>query len=155
MQTVLERAEALREECLVAVKQDAQAYQVVMEAYRLPKDSPEAQAERSRLIQSATLQAAQVPLEVSEKAVSLLELATQVVMHGNLNAISDGGTAVALAQAALTGAGLNVRTNIASLEDKETGSQLLSRLQALEETAAGFQEQVRALLRTRGGLSLE
>jgi len=50
-------------------------------------------------------------------AVEVLELALQVIESGNRNAISDGGSAAALAEAALEGAGLNVRINIASLED--------------------------------------
>jgi hypothetical protein len=50
---------------------------------------------------------------------------------------------------------LNVRTNISSLEDKKAALQLLGRLEALEEIAGGFEEQVRALLNSRGGLSLE
>jgi glutamate formiminotransferase/formiminotetrahydrofolate cyclodeaminase len=155
MRATLERAEALRAALTAAAKQDAEAFEAVMAAFRLPKDTPEEQAARAGAIEAATLHAARVPLQVAERAVEVLELAVWVVTHGNLNAISDGGSAAALAQAALTGSGLNVRINALTLQDKPAVLQLTGRLQALEDIARTLQDQVRAQLEERGGLSLE
>lgn len=153
MKIVLEQAENLRAALTQAVAQDAAAYSAVMAAYQLPKDSSDEQQARTEAIQAALLEAARVPLEVVRRCVEVLDLANQAVALGNLNALSDAGTAAALAQAALAGAALNVRINAASLQDREAAGQLLDELHDEENSAAGFQEQVRHSLRERGGLA--
>ena len=153
MRLILDQAERLRLELSAAVQADAQAYAAVMAAYKLPKAEPEEQARRAAAIAAATLKAAQVPLEVAGKSVQVLELARQVVEHGNLNAISDGGTAAALAQAALTGAGYNVRTNLASLSEQDQVTALLQALQDCERRAQALQAEIHRVLAKRGGIS--
>lgn len=155
MTSVLQRAEALRLALVQAAEKDAAAYSAVMEAYKLPKNTPEESSTRAAAIQAAMLGAAQVPLEVAEQAVEVLNLAVQVVTHGNLNAISDGGAAAALAQAALTGAAFNVRINAADLEDRPAALGLIGQLQAVEDIAARLEEQIYTQIKERGGLSLE
>ena len=154
MESILDRAEKLRAELIAAVKQDSAAFDLVMAAFKLPKDTLDQQETRSRAIQEATLKAAQVPLDVAGKAVEVMELAAQVVSAGNLNAISDGATGTALARAALTSAGYNVRINVTSLKDQETAQSLLMKLHDLERRAAAVDEKVRADLIGRGGMPL-
>jgi glutamate formiminotransferase/formiminotetrahydrofolate cyclodeaminase len=154
MQAVLKRAENLRAELTAAIQLDAQSFEAVMAAYRLPKDTPDQQAERVRVVDQALLGATRVPLDVAEKSLEVVELAAQVVAHGNVNAICDGGVAVAMGRAALTGAGYNVRINVASLQDASAGGQFLERLVELERQSAALDEQVRTDLRQRGGLPL-
>ena len=76
-----------------------------------------------------------------------------MVEAGNINALSDGGSAAALAQAALTGAGLNVRINARELEDKPAAQALLDELAALEQQAAELERSIRLSIETRGGSS--
>jgi formiminotetrahydrofolate cyclodeaminase len=95
-----------------------------------------------------------VPFMVATKAVQVIELALQVISGGNLNAISDGGTAAALARAALTGAGLNVRTNSLSLSDAGYARPMLEDLAALEQRASDLEAQIRQQLIERGRLPL-
>ena len=98
--------------------------------------------------------AAQVPLETARLAVDVMELASRCVAVGNLNAISDGATGAALAHAALTGAGYNVRINVSSLNDKAKGDPLLAALKELERKAAAFEAQIHQDLVERGGMPL-
>jgi len=153
MEAVLERSETLRVELTRAVEEDATAFGSLMNAFKLPKSTPEEIQKRSGAIQSATLRAAQVPLSVATKAVEVLELATKVVSTGNLNAITDGASGAALAQAALTAAGLNVRVNTNDLEDKTISAKMLEELHTLEAHAAELQEKVGYNLKERGALS--
>jgi formiminotetrahydrofolate cyclodeaminase len=150
---ILERAEALRTALTDAITRDATAFETVMAAFKLPKDSPEEQAARQKTIEAATWNAIQVPLEVAGMAIEVLELAAQAVALGNLNAISDGASGGALAQAALTGAGYNVRINAASLNDPAAAQETLQRLRTLEETADHLEAVIRAELATRGGFT--
>jgi glutamate formiminotransferase/formiminotetrahydrofolate cyclodeaminase len=153
MKTILERAEELRSHLATAVQDDASAYQAVMATFQMPRTTPDEISAFQAAIESATLKAAQVPLEVARMVVEVLNLASKVVEHGNLNAISDGGSAAALAAAALKGAGLNVRINIASLEDKALAADLIQQIQHLDQLGLGLQNQIQATLAGRGGLS--
>jgi glutamate formiminotransferase/formiminotetrahydrofolate cyclodeaminase len=154
MKATLEQAEALRAELSAAVEKDAAAYEEVLAALRLPKESEEEKAVRAKAIQAATLKAAQVPLEVAEKSLKVLELAAQVIAQGNPNALSDGGVAASLAQAAISGAALNVAINLASLEDQASAQPLLARLGAVEAALPALHRRIRTELQQRGGLSL-
>jgi glutamate formiminotransferase/formiminotetrahydrofolate cyclodeaminase len=120
----------------------------------LPKDTPEQQAMRSTELEAATLRAAQVPLETAHRVVSVIGLALQAAELGNVNAISDAGTAAALARAALTGAGLNVRTNTLNLADRGAADRLLAEIESLETAAAEYEQRLRQCLRGRGRLPL-
>ena len=153
MEAVLERLETLRVELTRAVEEDATAFESLMMAFKLPKSTPEEIQKRAGAIQSATLRAAQVPLSVATKAVEVLELAVKVVSTGNLNAITDGASGAALAQAALTAAGLNVRVNTADLQDKANAAKMLKDLQSLEAKAVKLQEKVHLALLERGDIS--
>jgi len=151
MQELIEQAEGLRQEMTLAVERDAAAYEAVMAAYRLPKETSEQREFRNETIQSAMLNAAQSPLEVAEGAVNVLSLALMAVSDGNLNAISDGGVAAGLAMAALNGAALNVRINLQSLEDESVKAALQSQLEDLESRASELHAQVQQVLHERGG----
>lgn len=153
MGSVLEQAEALRTDLTAAVEKDATSYQALLAAYRLPKESPAEADLRAQAIQAATLAAAQVPLEVAGACVDVLDLAAQVVEHGNLNAISDGASAAALAQAGLTCAGYNVRTNLINFEDRDTAASFQAALAQHESRAAAVQEKIQSLIATRGGIN--
>ncbi len=152
MYEIIEQAEALRARLTEAEARDAEAFEAVMAAFKMPKGTEEEQSARAQAIEQATLKAAQVPLEVAEMAVQVMELAVEVAAEGNLNAITDAGTAAALAQAALTGAGLNVRVNLASLSDTGQTSPLAERLAALQAQGEKLYARVQSLVAERGGL---
>jgi glutamate formiminotransferase / formiminotetrahydrofolate cyclodeaminase len=154
MKEILKQAERLRYELTGAVAEDSAAFERVMAAFKLPKDTPEQQSLRATAIESNTLQAAQVPLEVAQKAVTVMALAERCVALGNLHAISDGASAASMAHSALTSAGYNVRTNIAGLADKTAGDHLLTQLHALEKKAARLEKDIQKSMQERGGLSL-
>ncbi|HWQ83400.1 MAG TPA: glutamate formimidoyltransferase [Anaerolineales bacterium] len=154
MQAVLIRAEELRAVLQQAVEQDSEAFKAVMEAYRLAKETLEQQAERSKAIEGAMLAAARAPLKVAGMAVKVLELASQVIAEGNSNAISDGASAAAMARAALNGSGLNVRINVNSLADPQSGQALVAELEGLEQQALHLEAGIRQVLQVRAGLVL-
>ena len=151
MEVILASTESLRTKLESAVQRDADAYNTVMEAFRLPKETPSQKSERSRAIQEAMLGAAEVPLEVAAMAVDVMDLAQQAVELGNINAISDGATASALARAALSGAGYNVRINVLGLNDEERAQKLLKSLKSLEKREQEISKKIDELLLERGG----
>lgn len=114
---VLEEAEALRVRLTDLADADTQAFDQVMEAYRLPKETQEEQAVRQTAIQAALQGATHVPLETARACATVVKLAAQVMTKINPNALSDAGAAALLAEAGLKGAQLNVAINLAAIHD--------------------------------------
>ncbi len=152
MLAILDEADVLQMRLTAAVEEDAAAFDKVMAAFRLPKGSEEEKAIRAAAINKATIHAAEVPLETARKSVRVIELAAQVAQLGNLNAITDAGTGAAMAQAALTSAGYNVRINILDLAGSDADL-LVNQLEQLEKQAAELNQQLRTVLEERGSLS--
>ena len=135
MQSVVDGADKLRASLTAAVQADIEAFEAVMEAFRLPKETLEQQTARAEAVEVAYIHAAEVPLRVARDAVATLGLAAVAAEHGNTNAISDAGSAAHLAQAALAGAALNVRANAAAIKDRATAASWLKELEGLEVRA--------------------
>ena len=142
MQAIRVVSEKLRKDLTQAVDDDAAAFEAVMGALRLPKDTPEQVKARAAAVHNATINAAHVPLHAAEGALQVMELAEKCLKHGNQNALSDSYSAAALAQAALTAAGSNVRINLNSLEDKSAGKKMLSQLIEFERHAEGIEKSI-------------
>ncbi len=109
--------ERLRGELMALARRDGDAFDAVMMAGRLPQGSAGEVAERDHALAVAGLEAARVPLATAAACLSVVELATQVARIGNVNAITDVGTAGLLARAGGEGALLNVEINLKSLPD--------------------------------------
>ncbi|MCP4142839.1 MAG: glutamate formimidoyltransferase [Chloroflexi bacterium] len=153
MQDVLSKAEDLRASLTQAVDEDAASFTAIMQAFKLPKASEEEKSIRLKAIQAATLYASEVPLQTASDAVKVMKLALKVASVGNANAITDGASGAAMARAALTSAGYNVRINLGSLKDKVKAESLLEELKALEAKANEIDAALRQVLEERGGLS--
>lgn len=150
MRALVGRADEARAEFLALAGRDAEAFEQVMSAFRMPKESDVEKASRAQAIQVGLEHAAGAPLEIARRAVDLMELAEDATALGNPNAASDGMTAAGLLVAAVIGARANVEINAASLKDE-------SRREALIEEVAGIRERAGELLeqcRTAFGLRL-
>lgn len=117
------------------IDEDAAAYQVVFDAFKLPKATDEEKAVRKDAIQKATLAAALVPLEVARTAVGIMDGIQEIAVKGNKNAITDCCVAMMCARTAAFGAILNVRINLSGLDDREVASQLEEECMALHDEA--------------------
>jgi glutamate formiminotransferase/formiminotetrahydrofolate cyclodeaminase len=152
MQAIRVVAENLREELTQNVEDDAAAFEAVMGAFKLPKDTPELEAARTAAIELATLNAAHIPLHVAAHAAKVIELAARCAESGNLNAISDAASGAAMARAGLTAAAYNVRINIKSLPNPSIGANLLDELKKHEARADEHEAKLSELMKTRGGI---
>src|SRR5918993_4099702 len=97
---------------------DAQSFDRVMAAYRLPKNSDGEKTARTQAIQSALQGATTVPLETLRTCAEALTHARVVAEHGNRSAASDAGVAIGLLRAAANGAHANVQTNLEAIKDE-------------------------------------
>ena len=152
MQAIAAQADGLRATLAAAVERDAQAFEAVLSATRLPKESGAEMMERQRALEQATVQAAAVPLEVARQAAQVIELAAEAAGTGNANAVSDAISAAALAHAGLKAAAANVRVNAAGLQDTAAVKDWLEEIGRLEERAAVAEGQAQAALALRVSL---
>jgi formiminotetrahydrofolate cyclodeaminase len=124
-----------RAELLDLAQQDADAYDLVVQARHMPKESEAERDARNAAISAATVAATRAPLRVAVVASEVLDLAERIAPIGNRNAASDAGVAALLAAAGLRGAVLNVRINLPYLPADEplrdSAPAELDRLEAL------------------------
>jgi formiminotetrahydrofolate cyclodeaminase len=118
------------------VDRDSAAYDLVVSAYRRPKGTDAEKAERKNAIQQAMRVATEVPLETATTCAAVLTDAAIVGEHGNPNASSDVGTAIALLRAGIRGAELNVEINVGSLTDAALVAHMRSTLAAAVQAAS-------------------
>jgi formiminotetrahydrofolate cyclodeaminase len=148
----LEQSEGLRAEFTQLIADDIAAYSTLSAAYRLPKATPDEQAERSAQIQGALQGAAEAPLRIAEQARQALDLCRTLAEIGNTNVISDVGVAAITAHAALESAELNVLINLRVLKDQALADTLLQRLNAARGGAAPITQDILATVREKMGV---
>lgn len=137
MRNVLTEALKLRDELLECADRDSAAFNTVMAAYKLPKETEADRSEREKAIQEALKNATEVPYQTALHCSRVLELAEIVATKGNKSALSDSGTAACLAEGALQAALLNVTINLSAISDEaftNTYSQERERLSAQAHT---------------------
>ena len=152
MQAIRVMAESLRKELTQAVDDDSSAFETVMGAFKLPKETEEEQTKRNAAIHVATFNAARVPLRVAKDAVKVMDLALKCAKEANVNAISDSMSGFAMARAALTAASFNVKVNLRSLADKSVGEKMLEELKEVEAKADELEKEIRKTMTERGGI---
>jgi len=132
MEKIAQEAAGYREKLAGEIDRDSEAYAEVMAAFRLPKETEEEKAERSKAVQQALKKAALVPLGVAEDAFQVMEMAGKVIEKGNRNAVTDGAVAVMTARTAVLGALYNVKINLGSIKDEDFVAQIAKRVESLE-----------------------
>jgi glutamate formiminotransferase/formiminotetrahydrofolate cyclodeaminase len=155
MKEIEAQAERLRDHLNDLVGEDIAAFNLVMSAYGMPRETEVQKADRSARIEAALMAAAQVPLQVAREALDLMMLADELVLAGNVNAISDGGSAAELANAALQACLYNVRINLAGIRDSDEKHEMLQQMYQLQDQSGQVLNATRQNLTQRGGFSAE
>lgn len=143
---VLLKAEGIRHELMSLIDADINAYNAMMAAYRMPKETEEEKARRAAHIQEKTVDATNVPLRMGELCSQVIDLSVPVAELGNVNAISDAGVGVLLAEAGLHSAALNVKINLRSIKDATFVANAESELQRQAAGKAGTRAKVLAIV---------
>ena len=132
MKELVERVQKIRQQLILDVDRDSEAYNVVFAAFQMPKETDEEKAARSAQIQEATKIAANVPMEVARRVYRLLSDIEEVVSNGNQNAVTDGCVAMMSARNAIIGALFNVRINLTSIKDEQFVADMTAEADRLE-----------------------
>ena len=100
------------------IEKDSAAFDVVMDAFKLPEETDAEKKTKDEIIQKGTIHAAEMPLSTMKHSFAALEHARFVAEKGNINTITDAGVATHALMAAIEGAALNVRINLGNIKDK-------------------------------------
>jgi glutamate formiminotransferase/formiminotetrahydrofolate cyclodeaminase len=123
------KAQHLKDQLLSLVDEDTAAFNKVMDAFALPKNSAQEKTARTAAIEEATKHAAEVPLKVMEAAAETYKLLSEMGAKGNPASISDVGVGALAVRACIEGAAMNVRINLSQLKDEEFKTRLRERVQ--------------------------
>ena len=132
MQAIAALASEMRAELVQSIDKDAAAYNEVMTAFKMPKETEQETEQRSRAIQQGLKNAASVPLSVARDAYKIMDLAGKVIQKGNKNAVTDGAVGAMTARTAALAALFNVKINLSSIKDEAFVDKLAREVRELE-----------------------
>ncbi|WP_305154295.1 glutamate formimidoyltransferase [uncultured Duncaniella sp.] len=138
-----DRGHEILQQLLHLVDEDTEAFNRIMDAFKMPKSSEEEKAARAAAIEDATLYATRIPLSTMETACAVFPLLESMARTGNPASVSDAGVGALAARSAVLGAQLNVRINAASLKNRDEADRLTAR--AAEIAAEAIAAEARVL----------
>ena len=126
-----EQGQLLKDKLVALVDEDTRAFDAIMSAFGLPKDTAEQVAIRKQAIQDASKYATEVPYRTMQTAYECLPLLKQMADHSNPNSLSDVGVGALCIKTAVRGAWLNVLINAQGLSDKPWADNIVAEAKAL------------------------
>lgn len=129
------RSERLRKQLILLVDEDTNAFNDVIKAFKMPKETEEQKAKRTQAIQDGYKKAAQVPLETARTCMEIFDVALEVAEKGNRNSITDAGVAALTANAGAHAAVLNVQINLSSIKDEKFVESISQEIEEIRKTS--------------------
>lgn len=142
MMDIAGKAHDLRQDLLKYVDIDSEAFNKVMNAFKLPKETEEEKMMRKMTIQNAMKYAASVPLEVAKKSYDIMALSKRVVESGNKNAVTDGAVSAMMARTAVLSALYNVKINLSSIKDNAYVEKVGKEVEELEVNVTNVEKDI-------------
>lgn len=121
-----EKGQAYKNKLLYLVDEDTNSFNRIIEAFRLPKGSPEEKEIRLKAVENATKYATEIPFQVMQTAYQSIEVMQAMIKDGLPNSLSDAGVGVLCARTAVLGAYFNVRINAKDIKDKAFVDKILA-----------------------------
>ncbi len=137
-----EKGKAYQTQLIKMVDEDTNAFNVIMDAFGLPKKTDEEKAARTKAIQDATKYATEVPFKTMELCYNSMEVAKAMAEIGNPNSVTDAGVGALAARSGVIGAFLNVKINAAGLNDKEFAAKIIADGEAIVEKAKALEAEI-------------
>lgn len=142
MREIAAKAAELRKKLTKDIDKDAAAYNEVLKAFKLAKNTEKDKDRRTKAIQVGFKNAATVPLGVARDALKIMELTGAVIRKGNKNAAIDGAVGTLAARAAVRGALYNVKTNLNFIDDHRFVKEAAQQVKVLERQAEKKEKEI-------------
>jgi len=144
-----EKGQALKDELLMLVDEDTRAFNLIMDAFSMPKSNDADKAARTAAIQEATKYAIEVPFRVMQRSFDCMEIIKAMAETGNPNSVTDAGVGALAARSAVMGAFLNVKINASGLHDKTFVEKVLSDGNQLQEKAMAMESEILSIVNSK------
>jgi len=144
-----EKGQALKDELLMLVDEDTHAFNLIMEAFSLPKGNDAEKTARTQAIQEATRFAIEVPFRVMQRSLDCMGIIKAMAETGNPNSVTDAGVGALAARSAVMGAFLNVKINASGLHDKAFVEKMLNEGNRLQERAIAMETEILAIVNSK------
>ena len=137
------KGQEYKEQLLFLVDEDTNAFNKIIDGFRMPKDTDLEKKIRLDAIEDATKYATEIPFKVMETSFKSMEVMQAMLQDGRKNSLSDAGVGVLCARAAVIGAYFNVRINAKDIKDRDFATAILSKAAIIyEKTIAMEQETI-------------
>lgn len=134
--------EGLSERLRELIAEDADSFEAVLRAYRMPKETEQEKTERAAAIQISLQTAVDVPFETAQRSFEVLALLDELADIGTPNALSDVAVGAQLAQVSIKGASYNVCVNLDSLADRDAAEKTRQEIDDLVRQGAAVADEV-------------
>ncbi len=139
---VARKSEIIRQKMLDYIEEDCNAFNEVMDAFKLPKETDEEKNKRTNAIQDGLKKAASVPFGIATTAYEIMDLAEFVVLKGNSNAVTDGLISAMTARTSVLAALLNVKINLDTIKDEVFVEDLRKKVVKLEKNSISAEKRI-------------
>ncbi|PHS61257.1 MAG: glutamate formimidoyltransferase [Flavobacterium sp.] len=140
------KGQAYKEKLLFLVDEDTNAFNKIIDGFRMPKDSDQEKEARSQAIEEATIYATEIPFQVMETSFNSMEVMQAMIKDGLQNSLSDGGVGILCAKAAVLGAYFNVKINAKDIKDRVFAEDILTKSENIYQRTLKIEAEVIAYI---------
>ena len=140
------KGQAYKEQLLFLVDEDTNAFNKIIDGFRMPKDTNEEKQARALAIENATIYATEIPFKVMETAFQSMEVMQAMLKDGLQNSLSDAGVGVLCARTAVIGAYFNVRINAKDIKDRAFAASILAKAAIIYEQTIAIENDTIAFI---------
>jgi glutamate formiminotransferase/formiminotetrahydrofolate cyclodeaminase len=126
-----EKGQHYKKDLLFLVDEDTNAFNKIIDGFRMPKSTTEEIELRKAAIENATKYATEIPFKVMETAYNSMEVMMAMAKEGIQNSLSDAGVGALCARTAVVGAYFNVRINAKDIKDRSFAEEILSKAEEI------------------------
>lgn len=138
-----------KNDLLFLVDEDTNAFNKIIDGFRLPKTNNEETEIRNQAIENATKYATEIPFKVMETAHNSIEVMIEMMKNGLQNSLSDGGVGVLCAKTAVTGAYFNVRINAKDIKDRTFAKEILAKSEAIYQKTISLEHEMMEIINSK------
>jgi len=143
------KGQQYKNDLLFLVDEDTNAFNKIIDGFRMPKSTEEEVKIRKEAIENATKYATEIPFKVMETAYNSMEVMMEMAKHGLQNSLSDAGVGALCARTAVIGAYFNVRINAKDIKDRDFADGILAKAKDIYNKAIALEQEMIALIDTK------
>ncbi|MFD0762425.1 glutamate formimidoyltransferase [Lutibacter aestuarii] len=136
------KGQAYKNKLLFLVDEDTNAFNKIIDGFRMPKSTNEEIEARKQAIETATKYATEIPFEVMQTAYNSMEVMKTMVKEGMQSSISDAGVGILCAKTAVTGAYFNVRINAKDIKDRNFADAIISKAKDIYKKTCAIEKEI-------------